>query len=249
MATGHPICDALMHGNRVVGAEWSPDGRSVLTASWDGSARVWAMPLLQQTPDSRWLADTAEAVARLKLAHDEIRQEMTPNALEALRSSKRASAGDTQFLDWSQWLFAERQTRPMAPGLRMSAAEYVRARLDDTRADRVREKLRFTPMNGVALAHWSRLVIQQNWERNPRWLAESTFAAELATKLAPNSYEPWWSLAEVKLHAGEGAAAREAFLRMRERLPKKLSTTDGAELESLRHRLNVDDASIDPPNK
>ena len=55
-----------IHDSAVVAAEFSPDGRFVVSASSDGTARVWEVaqaPL----PIPDWLTDLAEAVADSQL--------------------------------------------------------------------------------------------------------------------------------------------------------------------------------------
>ncbi|HKS35569.1 MAG TPA: protein kinase [Verrucomicrobiae bacterium] len=242
-ATGQTVCDALPHHNRVVSAEWSPDGRAILPASWDGSARLWTLPLLAEIPPARWLADAAETLGGLRMGENEAPIDVSLRDVKALGNALGSSTADGEFREWVRWLVADRQRRGMGPWFEITAQDHVQNRLEDTRPDRLRELLRLTPMNGVALARWSRLVLKQNRERNPRWLAEATYAAELASRLTPDSHEPWWSLAEVKLTAKDGEAAGEAFRRMQGSLPKELSSKDHAELESLRQRLGIDDAS------
>src|SRR5204863_1570626 len=39
--TGQPLTDALKHGVYVLSAQFSPDGRRIVTASRDFTARVW----------------------------------------------------------------------------------------------------------------------------------------------------------------------------------------------------------------
>jgi WD40 repeat protein/tetratricopeptide (TPR) repeat protein len=54
-STGKPIGPPMEHGGPVVSALFSPDGRHLLTASEDGSARVWSLPQPDRIPPSRLL--------------------------------------------------------------------------------------------------------------------------------------------------------------------------------------------------
>jgi cytochrome c-type biogenesis protein CcmH/NrfG len=80
-------------------------------------------------------------------------------------------------------------------------------------------------------------VLAQSADRNPRKVAEATAAAERAHRLDPGGFEAWWSLAEVRLAAGELAAARAAFGEAEQRTPADLSPADRQALSALRQRL------------
>ena len=43
-ATGRPLTPPLVHRLGVAEATFSPDGKYALTGSWDGTARLWAVP-------------------------------------------------------------------------------------------------------------------------------------------------------------------------------------------------------------
>src|SRR5262249_17444120 len=44
VATGRPVGPVLVHKNTVYDADFSPDSRTLLTSSSDGTARLWAVP-------------------------------------------------------------------------------------------------------------------------------------------------------------------------------------------------------------
>jgi hypothetical protein len=237
-ATGHPVTDALRHGNRVVDAAWAPDGRSVVTASWDGSARIWSLPLNPVVrPDSARLATLAENFGRLRLTDEDVTLKLIGARDPGTVLGRPPAPGPNHLPAWEEWLLADRATRGIAPGFGLTPREFMQTRLDETRAERLHEALRLAPMHAEGLARWSRLVLRQNPERNRRRLGEAAFAAELAVQLAPESFEAWWSLAEVRLSAGERDRAREALLRAVDRLPVEISAGDRQAFNLLRNRL------------
>jgi WD40 repeat protein len=42
--TGKKIADLAGHQSYVVSAVFSPDGKKIVTASWDGTAKIWLTP-------------------------------------------------------------------------------------------------------------------------------------------------------------------------------------------------------------
>lgn len=57
--TGLPLTPPLRHQDKVWHAEFSPDGRQILTASSDGSARLWPLtPIDWPVTDLQLLAQT-----------------------------------------------------------------------------------------------------------------------------------------------------------------------------------------------
>jgi WD40 repeat protein len=61
-ASGKEVGQPLRHRGRVHSATFSPNGKSVVTASADKTARVWEV-LIGSEEDSGLLADIAEVVS------------------------------------------------------------------------------------------------------------------------------------------------------------------------------------------
>jgi eukaryotic-like serine/threonine-protein kinase len=241
VVTGQPVSDALPHGNAVVDVHWSPDGRSLLTASWDGAAHLWAMPLLRAAPDAESLATLAEAFGGLYLADDETARRAAPGLAGDLAPipAKTDEGRPSEFASWMSWMLADRSTRPISPGAAISAADHARSIIRDERdwSDRARTMLRYLPADAEGLARWSRLVLQQNPERNARKVDEALFAAEFAVKFDPESFESWWSLAAARSAAGEIEGARRAYATAQRLAPLEMDDEARAAWEKLRDAL------------
>ena len=72
LESGEPLLALLAHAGRVVSVEFSPDGRDLWTASWDGRARRLALGELAMAPEAlvaraeaRWGLDPDDAVDAL----------------------------------------------------------------------------------------------------------------------------------------------------------------------------------------
>ena len=49
--TGEPVTESLRHEGPVYSAQFSPNGKYIVTASWDKTARVWEFPPLEELID------------------------------------------------------------------------------------------------------------------------------------------------------------------------------------------------------
>ena len=68
-SSGAPLTPLLRHRYQVYNARFSHDSRRLVTASLDGTARIWTMTLGDDTPESvAVLADLAELVGGMRLS-------------------------------------------------------------------------------------------------------------------------------------------------------------------------------------
>jgi hypothetical protein len=117
----------LEHSGWVTTAAFSADGTRVVTASGDGTARVWDAQV--GTPeDSADLADLAEALGGLRFsptgAHEPI--EDVRDRLQKVRErAARAELRRPGAASFIRWFFEDPWTRPVSPLSKMTVVEYI----------------------------------------------------------------------------------------------------------------------------
>jgi WD40 repeat protein len=121
----------MSHEAEVRFVEFSPDGRWVLSASWDGTARLWEVPSIS-SPIPGWLSELAEAVAAQRLNAQgsielvpmeellSIKRKLTGSNPAAANENTRASELSAR---WAKWFFADRARRTISLGSSLTAAD------------------------------------------------------------------------------------------------------------------------------
>ncbi len=125
-ATGLPISDPLMHGSRVTGCEFSPDGHFVRTEDAEGRVLLWCVPPdAGDAPAPEWLLQLATICAQKKV-NDAGQCVDAPDVLaqiDDVRGRLAALPDDAPFVDWGRWILDDRPERPIAPGFTVTPAE------------------------------------------------------------------------------------------------------------------------------
>jgi len=120
--TGQPLTEPLGHvkgrfsanlgGFR---AQFSPDGKSIVTASVDGTASVWDLaPASAGCPG--WLLDLATAVCGEVLnAHGVLEGTNQTQVLDQLRQTLEGQSSDDDWVVFGRWFLADHSTRTVSP--------------------------------------------------------------------------------------------------------------------------------------
>jgi WD40 repeat protein len=115
-ATGQPLSEPLADDNMVLSAQFSSDGRQVLTTAAGNPARVWDIAPLAQAPT--WLTVLAEAISGEALdAQGQIQPTRLDRAaaLQRVRQTLEAEPDDDSWTQWGKWLLSDSGTRTISP--------------------------------------------------------------------------------------------------------------------------------------
>ncbi len=118
---------ALHHEGAVYSAAFSPDGKWVVTASSDKTARVWEA-FIGSGEDSSLLAEVAEVISGYEVTESGTLQptESTPARLRRLHEiADRAALGEPTAASFLKWLFSPPGERTISPGLTTPVCEFV----------------------------------------------------------------------------------------------------------------------------
>jgi hypothetical protein len=119
---GQAWSEPLAHGGELTSVQFSPDGSWLLTASKDGTARIWEVHRAP-APAPPWLADLAEAIAGQRLDDKRHSQGIPPEQLlEVIERIMRNPANDP-YARWARWFLSDPAARsasaqPQAPARR-----------------------------------------------------------------------------------------------------------------------------------
>jgi hypothetical protein len=107
-------------------ARFSPDGKCIVTASFNKKARVWDVgPTPGKYPD--WLIPLSEALAGEVLNTQTVLEETKLNRLETLnqiRQRLNQAKDDDDWVRWGRWLLGDRATRTISPFSRITVPDY-----------------------------------------------------------------------------------------------------------------------------
>jgi hypothetical protein len=136
---GEPILGA--HATNSIPITFTADGRFIVTstprtpgtntlANTNG-LYVWPVPPASSgRPLPNWLVRLASAVAGGEIDRNGTLQEHSAGAevFDELRAELAALPLDTPYAEWGRWILADRASRPIGPGLKITAVELSKQR-------------------------------------------------------------------------------------------------------------------------
>ena len=203
--TGQMLIEPLRHYAKVNSARFSPNGRKIVTASHDASARVWEL-LNVRLPIPEWLPDLAEAVDGQRINAQNIVEPVPGDAV--VKAKKLVAHGPVAYTSWAEWFLADRSTRAISPSVSLNRQEFVRNRIRENNWGSLREAVRLSPTNAMALAQLaSVLVFRPHLQLTPQGLGEALRYSRRALERDPFDLVIWFIRVNILQHIGKSEAA------------------------------------------
>jgi WD40 repeat protein/serine/threonine protein kinase/tetratricopeptide (TPR) repeat protein len=168
--SGQQLMEPLMHGRSarpgefsrgtnggtVVAVRWSvnsaqfsPDGKRILTAADDGTARVWDVAPSQENHPA-WLPQLAEAISGQTLNKQGL---LEPTRLDCadiinrLRQELNREPDKDDWVVWGRWFLADPSSRTISPFSKQTVPQYIEDRITEKTADSLDEAERLAGDN------------------------------------------------------------------------------------------------------
>ena len=117
--TGHLISEPFTHplGKEVRRVGFSPDGHSLLTASLDGTTKIWDLTFLHPpVPVPGWVPDLAEALGGERIGIKDLLEPVPGESLQTVRERiGQLNVQNGYYTRWAKWMLEERCERPVKP--------------------------------------------------------------------------------------------------------------------------------------
>jgi WD40 repeat protein/serine/threonine protein kinase len=112
-------------------AQFSPDGKRIVTAADDGTARVWDVAPSQDSHPA-WVSQLAEAISGRTLNKQGLLEPATLNSVDVLNELRQKLNGNNAGDDWSawgRWFLADPLKRTISPFSEQTIPQYVENRI------------------------------------------------------------------------------------------------------------------------
>jgi tetratricopeptide (TPR) repeat protein len=122
-------------------AQFSPDGKRIVTAADDGTARIWDIaPSAENQP--AWLPQLAEAISGLTINKQGLLEPTRLNCAEIinqLRQELNREPTNDDWVVWGRWFLADPLTRTISPFSQQTVPQYIEDRITENTAESLDE--------------------------------------------------------------------------------------------------------------
>ena len=114
--TGHLVVQPFRHEAEVRRAEFSPDGRRLLTAGYGGAVKVWDLSFLRPPlPVPDWLPALAESLGGKRIGPKDSLESVPGDSFQIAKARVEQWGKKDYYGRWAHWLLQERFERPVKP--------------------------------------------------------------------------------------------------------------------------------------
>lgn len=123
--SGNPVSEPMRHEGVVWTANFSPDGRRIVTACSDNTAHVWDVAVDLESPLPAWVPELAEALGGRRFGDEGLLVPPKKSIVE-LRKELLALKGNDFWSRLGRWFFMRRPERTITPDSTITVGELVR---------------------------------------------------------------------------------------------------------------------------
>jgi len=154
--SGQPLSEPLKHGNAVQHVLFA-DGRSLISASLDQTVRIWDVVSPDKPAERLRLAQFAQDIALVQLEPSNRVEPKDPLPKPSLTAMFPASSSisDSPAV-FFRWFFGKPSERTLSPFYRVTASEYIQARIEDGTVSSLKEAALLAQGDAALLAQVAR---------------------------------------------------------------------------------------------
>jgi hypothetical protein len=149
--SGEPVGQPLRHEGGVNAASFSADGRRIVTASHDGTARIWAASVELKGELPKWLIELAEVLGGQRFT-EEGRLVASTKSIVELRKELLALKGEDFWTRFGRWFFTRGVDRTISPDSKITVREIIERCIEFGSKESLDEAERFAGGNDELLA-------------------------------------------------------------------------------------------------
>jgi WD40 repeat protein/Flp pilus assembly protein TadD/energy-coupling factor transporter ATP-binding protein EcfA2 len=220
VSTGKRILRVKQYARQIDQVQFAPDGRLLLTASRDGTAKIIVLPPVHDAIPG-WFAELAESVGGKRISENGAVETVDGTNLEAIQQQIAAAPQENGYTQWARWYLTDPMERPAAPFVNVSMHDYLDVRSRGQSLEEQYDAFSFDPNNGLISCRIGYLLAtsasRQGLKPQARthWDAMALWYGVQGTQLSGDIGETWALRAAIQQIVGKPAG--QAIARALER--------------------------------